>query len=111
MEVNNMKAMREEVSALLAWAENNLRLSPDLLKEGTRECCEFVVACCKSALAEPPRQCDVGTADEQNNRHGVWCSKHDVNGDMEADCANNACSQCILKWGQMPYEEGATDGK
>ena len=59
MEANNMKDMRDEVSALLVWAESNLRLSPDLLKEGTRECCEFVVVCCKSAVAKPPRACDV----------------------------------------------------
>ena len=60
----------------------------------------------RAALAEPPRNCDVGTVDEQNYRHGLWCCAHDVNGDMEADCAHNACSQCILKWAQMPYEEG-----
>ena len=58
----------------------------------------------RAALAEPPRNCDVGNAEEQNYRHGLYCSKHDVNGDMEADCANNACSLCILKWCQMPYD-------
>lgn len=101
MEGNNMKAMREEVSALLAWAESNLRLSPDLLKEGTRECCEFVVACCKSALAAPPRQCDVGTAEEQNKR---LCS------DFFSVRQCGSFTRTALEWGQMPYEEGETDG-
>lgn len=74
--------------------------------ESIRAWSNTIVEIAKNALSKPFRQCDVGTVDEQNYRHGLWCSKHDVNGDMEADCANNACSQCILKWCQMPYTEG-----
>ena len=103
MEANNMKAMREEVSALLAWAENNLQLSPDLLKEGTRECCEFVVACCKSALAKPPRNCDVGTLEDRVDRFARYCEKNGecktcpayLKGDMD----------CHIAWSDMPYNE------
>ncbi len=57
----NSAKLREEIGTLLTWAEHNLRLTPNLLKEGTRECCEFVVLCCKHALAEPTRNCDVYT--------------------------------------------------
>ena len=64
----------------------------------------------KAALAAPARNCDIGTADEQNYLHGLWCCAHDVNGDMEADCANNACSQCILKWAQMPFGVSYKEG-
>ena len=110
MEANNMKDMRDEVSALLAWAESNLRLSPDLLKEGTRECCELIVACCKSALAEQPRNCDVGTALEQSKRFMDFC---------RPGCRPPNCEECKvypkrmnkfwcqLEWAQMPYEGGA----
>ena len=120
MEANNMKAMRDEVSGLLAWAESNLRLSPDLLKEGTRECCEMVVACCKSALSEPPRQCDAGTPDEQAERFENFCLKHigcaEETGGKHCLCcplvkaSEKITQKCELHWAQMPYKEGKTDG-
>ena len=30
----------------------------------------------KVALAEPPRNCNVGTAEEQVKRHAEWCSMY-----------------------------------
>ena len=96
---NNMKAMRESIMYAIERLEN-------MYKATDLDGLVHIINVLKSSLSSPLRNCDVGTADEQNYRHGLWCSKHDVNGDMEADCANNACSQCILKWCQMPYEKG-----
>lgn len=61
----------------------------------------------KAALSEPIRNCDVGTAEEQEKRFVALCNKqHD-------DCfmcpvQNNMKSQCDCKfvWAQMPYEKG-----
>jgi hypothetical protein len=60
----------------------------------------------KSALAEPIRNCDVGTAEEQNIRHGEWCRKHGIDGAMEVNCASSDmhCHLCFARWSQMPYE-------
>lgn len=110
-EAGDAAKLRESVGALLAWAEGNLRLTPDLLKEGTRECSEFVAMCCKSALAEPPRNCDVGTAEEQEERLYAYCKAHR---DNDAECLycplfGQTGGYCELVWAQMPYEEGGAE--
>lgn len=60
-----------------------------------------------AALSKPPRNCDVGTAEEQAKRFAEYC-------DSEA-CKRNRCKsrakalcieRCAIAWAQMPYEEG-----
>lgn len=53
----------------------------------------------KFALAAPPRNCDVGTAEEQIKRHRKWCKR-------DKCLPGIPCSVCFAKWAQMPYEEG-----
>ena len=62
----------------------------------------------KAALAEPLKNCEVGTAEEQNLRHGEWCRKHGIDGAMDVPCAspNWHCHLCFAHWSQMPYEKG-----
>lgn len=55
----------------------------------------------KKALSAPPRNCDVGTAEEQVERHREWCG-HDID---YSHCCND-CRNCFARWAQMPYEEG-----
>jgi hypothetical protein len=56
----------------------------------------------KAALAAPPRNCDVGTADEQCIRYQRFCNY------QKACCACplNVDIDCRFAWAQMPYEEG-----
>ena len=63
----------------------------------------------EAALSAPPRNCDVGTADEQAERFAEYC-------DSEA-CKRNRCKsrakalcieRCAIAWAQMPYEEGGS---
>ena len=64
-----------------------------------------IVNICDVALAKPPRQCDVGTAEEQLFRHKDYCKRH---------TAGAGCSQCPLvnsldcrfAWMQKPYKGG-----
>lgn len=69
----------------------------------------------KDALAAPPRNCDVGTAEEQQARHCAWGRKHGIDGDNKVNCAHPdmSCDLCTLRWSQMPYveKEGGNDGK
>lgn len=66
----------------------------------------------KAALAAPPRNCDVGTAQEQDERFHRFCVKHRTG--SCAGCHNpvgdytvaNGVRECALVWAQMPYEEG-----
>lgn len=63
----------------------------------------------KAALSAPPRNCDVGTAEEQRDRLEDFCSKH------FRYSADNPCSgcpiyngdsrPCVYRFLQMPYEE------
>ena len=62
-----------------------------------------------AALAAPPRNCDVGKADEQFERFGPFCNRYDD------DCTGCPCdtadsswnfTNCFARWAQMPYEEG-----
>ena len=52
-------------------------------------------------IGRPLRNCDVGTAKEQNNRFMRFCD----NVSMKY-CWGRECSKCIFHWLQMPFEEG-----
>ena len=69
----------------------------------------------RAALSRPLRNCDVGTADEQDERFGRFCVEK-----RSGSCSGcpdavggltvaNGISECALVWAQMPYEaqEGA----
>lgn len=68
---------------------------------------------CDAALSAPPRNCDVGTAEEQSSRmEQEVCNK----GMGCARCAlralhNERYSDCSLRWAQMPYETKEGDAK
>lgn len=91
--------------------------------EGTEELRALVCA----ALAEPRRNCDVGTAEEQTKRFESFCQSnmqyycdmfgtHEGAGgwDCKEDCPigkmvdknDYVGDHCQLLWAQMPYEEG-----
>lgn len=56
---------------------------------------------CRDALAEPVRNCEVGTVEEQFKRHSKWCATT-----KDFSCAPMMCRKCFANWAQMPYEEG-----
>lgn len=64
------------------------------------------IAAVEPALAEPLRNCDVGTAEEQAIRFEAYCDSH-------TNCAHCplAGQQCVLAWSQMPYESEVNNGK
>lgn len=72
----------------------------------------------KAALAAPPRQCDVGTAEEQAERFHAFCDGHSsgIGGMCDGNCpcfgGVDGC-HCLCKWAQMPYaakEGGSNNG-
>jgi hypothetical protein len=65
------------------------------------------------ALSAPPRNCDVGTPEEQAQRFHDLCigNSSGISGMCEPSCPCKDCfdrCQCLCKWAQMPYkaEEG-----
>ena len=53
-----------------------------------------IFAMATTALAAPPRNCDVGTAEEQEERYAMFIKEHWTLG------------KTALQWAQMPYKEG-----
>ena len=72
----------------------------------------------KAVLSDPPRNCDIGTAEEQKKRFMKFCEAHKPDEHQftehgELLCPSTGCEliacnygQCALVWAQMPYEEG-----
>ena len=66
----------------------------------------------RSECAAPPRNCDVGTANEQEVRFKRFCESHwDLN-KPDSTCAGCPLDErrvgtaCEFAWAQMPYEAG-----
>ena len=64
------------------------------------------------AYDRKPRNCDVGTADEQEKRFEKFCNSNYNPNDVDAECwgcplmeTGNGC-RCEFDWAQMPYDKG-----
>ena len=55
---------------------------------------------CEVALSKPPRNCDVGTAEEQDDRFVTWRYSKPLREEFGLDA---------LAWAQLPYEEGGAE--
>ncbi len=63
------------------------------------------------ALAEPRLNCEVGTVEEQLERHNKYCNSQPTCKKCLREDAASTCVFCYAKWSQRPYEESeATDG-
>ena len=82
----------------------------DLTTSEEREKIHSLLSALKSALAESPRNCDVGTAEEQIRRIRSHCKQHRV-GLRCVDCSVKGVfpKDCALIWAQMPYEKGGAE--
>jgi hypothetical protein len=58
----------------------------------------------KAALAEPLRNCDVGTAEEQAERFECFCVGFTNCKKCPVWNDGIMTSKCVAKWSQMPYE-------
>ena len=69
---------------------------------------EALLNMAKAALAEPARNCDVGTEEEQAQRFNDFCRIGEKS--YCSDCplwdSGTIGHYCELRWAQMPYEEG-----
>ena len=63
------------------------------------------VECLRAALAAPPRNCDIGTTTEQSDRMRHFCL-YDQGGCGGCSRRNKGMTfrECVIDWGQMPYE-------
>lgn len=90
--------------------ENLVKDAP-FLKEGELENESDLADDVWEVLQGVPRNCDVGTAEEQSRRHEELCDSHTCG----SRCSGSNCPlydyDCSpFAWSQMPYVEGETDG-
>lgn len=87
-----------------------LRLDSDYPVEAAR------VAAAMRAYKGEPRNCDVGTVEEQGKRFTAFCYK---NRNAESCCGDCPAfnkrvprgAECELTWAQMPYEKGVPNAE
>lgn len=95
--VGNVKKMREALVYIKQWHE-------DCISEEGADLVDDMIAKVDAALSAPPRNCDVGTAEEQNRRHNAFCNAT-RNGMSGYHCEDAPrCVFCFSKWAQMPYK-------
>lgn len=106
MEASNVKSMREALSDACYAMFNFIKTQNGGYVEMAN-----ALDKAKAVLAKPPRNCDVGTADEQAKRFHSFCEKFQsrIQGMCSPQCPCKDCCdkcQCLIKWAQTPYEEG-----
>lgn len=118
--IGNMAAVREALKNLTRFAESDVRqleclakraIDNDIYGGGILQALCGAIREGKSALDLPPRNCDVGTAEEQAERFYSFCKKFqsDIQGMCSSRCPCKECCDmchCLIKWEQIPYEEG-----
>ena len=100
--VGNAMKMREALLMILGTVDH-LQTRFDMPKLASEEILELKQIA-ESALSAPPRNCDVGTADEQHARFYLFCDKVDVCKECPLWRGGGLTSKCCAHWGQMPYE-------
>ena len=89
----------------LAWENSTINANCGDILCAHRDLCEAKTAIQK-ALSAPPRNCDVGTADEQTDRFNKLCLSHTIPWHGCSDyCPLLKSDRCALKWAQSPYSE------
>ena len=105
--VGNAAAMREALEAVVkvGYPHNFQKEAPHI----RAYCYEITTAIkkCFAALSAPPRNCDVGTEEEQFKRFNKFCFPIKCR-----ECklyTEEELYDCIFRWAQMPYEKGGAE--
>ena len=105
--LGNAAAMREALERCASMGDqidNQLGSSEDTVYafRGERCLAHNISECARAALSAPPRNCDVGTADEQVRRHLEWCKRN-----LYKCHSTPSCAACFAEWAQLSYDEGS----
>lgn len=112
MEASNVKAMREALVAVKKSIDgigaSSLDCDPTILMASLTQVCARLSARIERALSTPPRNCDVGTPEEQAERFGRHCDTFTRD---SLHCENCPCcgkikfGRCEFAWAQMPFTQ------
>lgn len=95
---------REALNQLLGLIDNEILVFSNELDPSEVSNAQYQIDKADEALAEPLRNCDVGTAEEQAIRFDAYC-------DIHRSCVSCPLTgqQCALAWAQLPYETVKTN--
>ena len=96
--VGNAAAMREALNDIVGIAK--IALNVNCVGNSNYSELWSIIDKCKSALSAPARQCDVGSAEEQEERFFAFCDTHSNCG----GCPHIRIEECALAWEQTPYD-------
>lgn len=71
--------------------------------DGAMDCHE-ALKIVEKALSAPPRNCDVGTAEEQDKRYAEFCGSTRCG---RCPLYGSDIQYCEIAWGQIPYTDAA----
>lgn len=103
--VGNAAKLGEALNELLGVFDSGLVKYSDSCDHSDTAQIQYVIDKAEAALAAPPRNCDVGTVEEQAERFMKFCSDHQ---EPWHGCSNYCLmsEKCALTWAQMPYNQG-----
>lgn len=100
---NKQRDALNKIGNISAWIAENCN------DQQTAKYMNDIIAIVQETVAEPLRNCDVGTVDEQEERFQAFCNRHTV---VDAQHCNGCPinniqteADCVFVWSQMPYEE------
>lgn len=102
----NVAAMRAALERIVGWCEG---CHADACEKVCRpELTSESIHAALAALSAPARNCDVGTAEEQAERHERFCAAHYKADAVDAQCFGCPASDkketdCEFVWGQLPF--------
>lgn len=106
--VGNAAEMREALYAITRIDTRRLKrllcelVEADIFDGGQISKTISAVEKARQALSAPPRNCDIGSAEEQAIRHKRFCD-----GKGMKYCWGRGCFKCFAAWEQIPYEKEA----
>ena len=103
---SNIATMREALAEIVLL---NLKVGKSIRADVA---CGIMASKAHAALySAPPRNCDVGTAEEQAVRFADYCFANQDGVVCDDDCPQrHTIAGCELAWAQMPYEESEVEG-
>lgn len=106
MEASNLQELKDAAIELMKFTCNSCEqrfCEEDVEEEDGQSVpspCSAIIRMRNALSANPLRNCDVGTAEEQSRRYDEFCDIHDC----RSDCPFFKADSCELSWAQMPYE-------
>jgi len=102
----NIKTLQDALSAI----DNMIREEANLAGVLTDAQASQIGFIQSMLIKFPLRNCDVGTPEEQYNRHDKYCRLQPTCRKCLRGDVSPMCISCFARWAQRPYEATVQDG-